>query len=382
MSITAEYNDNALTSLRKTMLKNNSGDGSSPHAFPRTSSASLRASMTRGLSTIQIGGNSSTASTRSIRGGNPDVRTSMFTRKVGSETITMPIELLSSIVSLLQDNSSESSIKAALNFICGACASELQCEKVDLMILSKGSATMVPVTQVVNIASPLGIAIAEQLGAETGDVSFEDNYQDLVDGFFEGESITVDPGSIWDQTLSTGEVVKSSEEEIPETLLGENYMRIINDAFPANFTVNSLMAVPIRCTRSSEHLVGLILCQNKMNGENFTEDDVAVPEQLSHFSGIAISSLEMMVEADAKQIKLQHLLNTISSLASDENVGSQMRRLHKDTMKLIGSDDLTLYILNHGTNQLIAAHSSFRTGGKVNVDDKSIPGIVAITGGE
>jgi hypothetical protein len=231
----------------------------------------------------------------------------------------MPIALLSSIMRLLGDNSSERCVRKALDFICQSCATELNCEKVDLFVISTVSKTVVPMCQGIHPNSSLSEEIAEAIGLNTSDVEFAKKSHEFLEQMYESRVIRIDENSLWCRICKGKESVFTSDDLSATELLGEDFIQIIKEFKKVNFDIRNVMAVPIHCTRNSEHLVAVLLCQNKfLDDESDTEsddgesgdmdiknprsklfaphfsnpDDTVIPKQLSQFAGIAISRCE------------------------------------------------------------------------------------------
>ncbi|GMH71204.1 hypothetical protein TrLO_g8583 [Triparma laevis f. longispina] len=371
LSITNDYNEEAsvaIKNIRQNVQRGVSRGSSIKFSRPSLGNRSRSMKIEHGasMSTRRSSQNTEGAKTKPTR-----------------DLISMPLDMLTNIIDLLQDNSSEISIKESLDFICSATATELECEKVDLLIVSKPTKTMIPMCQMVNLEGPLGAALAEKVDVDEDHISFEDKFKEQFAHTFEGERVSMEDGAIWDRCLKTRQHIFSDDENSVQDLVGEEFIEILDRGMPMNFKLNSLLAVPVMCTRTNEHIVGVLLCQNKIAPGHFSAEEAEIPEQFSHFAGIAISSLEMMVEAQSKQLKLGHLVDTIASLSTNENVGSQVRRLYEKTSKLVGSDDLTLYIMNQSSNSLKVAHSTERlslASKTITINDKTLAGVVAMTG--
>ncbi|GMH92895.1 hypothetical protein TL16_g12483 [Triparma laevis f. inornata] len=371
LSITNDYNEEAsvaIKNIRQNVQRGVSRGSSIKFSRPSLGNRSRSMKIEHGasMSTRRSSQNTEGAKTKPTR-----------------DLISMPLDMLTNIIDLLQDNSSEISIKESLDFICSATATELECEKVDLLIVSKPTKTMIPMCQMVNLEGPLGAALAEKVDVDEDHISFEDKFKEQFAHTFEGERVSMEDGAIWDRCLKTRQHIFSDDENSVQDLVGEKFIEILDRGMPMNFKLNSLLAVPVMCTRTNEHIVGVLLCQNKIAPGHFSAEEAEIPEQFSHFAGIAISSLEMMVEAQSKQLKLGHLVDTIASLSTNENVGSQVRRLYEKTSKLVGSDDLTLYIMNQSSNSLKVAHSTERlslASKTITINDKTLAGVVAMTG--
>ncbi|GMI41103.1 hypothetical protein TrCOL_g12438 [Triparma columacea] len=327
--------------------------------------------------------------------------------KKGGDTISMPIALLSSIMRLLGDNSSERCVRKALDFICQSCATELNCEKVDLFVISTVSKTVVPMCQGIHPNSSLSEEIAEAIGLNTSDVEFAKKSHEFLEQMYESRVIRIDENSLWGRICKGKESVFTSDDLSATELLGEDFIQIIKEFKKVNFDIRNVMAVPIHCTRNSEHLVAVLLCQNKfLDDESDTEsddgesgdmdiknprsklfaphfsnpDDTVIPKQLSQFAGIAISSLEMIYFSKSKEDRFQFLIQTVDTLASDENIGMQIKDLYLKINEHVMSDDLVLYVTIKNDTALKLVHSSIAKDEEiVKIDNNSIMGVVART---
>jgi len=372
----------------------------------------------------------------------------------------MPVALLSTIMKLLQNNSTEKSITQALNFICESCSTELNCEKVDLFVVSTGEAersdskcthnlptqlttsysslrsspfaprppttatsTMVPMCQVVNPYSALGEKIANTIPLNENDVEFLPAFRSFFSEMYESKLFKIEKGNIWDRITKGKEAVFSSDDDPAELLLGDDFMGAVKSFTYLDLNIKNVMAVPVHCTRNNDHLVAVILCQNKIEeidldsdsdsnsvsassdrdlgrmrsartsldlasldlasldiSANFSDpSDAVIPKQLSQFMGIALSSLEMSIESKGREEKFQCLIKTIDRLSSDEDIGIQIRHLYLEINNLVMSDDLTLYVSVRNGSALKIVHSTSSVTGIVPIDNKTLVGIVANT---
>mmetsp|Transcript_6341 Transcript_6341/g.12520 ORF Transcript_6341/g.12520 Transcript_6341/m.12520 type:complete len:883 (+) Transcript_6341:7031-9679(+) len=207
--------------------------------------------------------------------------------------------------------------------------------------------------------------------------------------------------------------VFTSDELTVEELMGKEFMDIVRDFRKVDFDVRNVMAVPVKCTRNREHLVAIILCQNKFaepdsesddqgsrDGDNdygndnpplspprskqithhFDEPtDAIIPKQLSQFAGIAVSHLEMILANKHREDKFQFVIQAVNNLASDESIGTQIKKLYEEIHGHVSSDDLSLYVTARDDQALKLVHSSSNRHGIVPIDDKSLVGVVART---
>jgi len=299
------------------------------------------------------------------------------------------------MMAALQDNSTHEKILTSIKKLCLCAAAEMECEAVDVLVINEQTKT---------------------LAAMTGGVNSHCN---LIDCLKDSVRPTADMSVIYSDLelpLSMPLVKKAIEGSAASFSMHESEVKEMLDAAIVDkiegavgtgkdWKLRSVMAVPIRCTRKSSHLVAMFLCVNKLVGDidiaeagesersegeeeyrNFTAEDTVLPSQLSQFAGIALSSLEMLWESNAKKNQLKRVLETFESLADDKNIGEQLQRLFESATTLVDCDDLSLYLSVQDGKNLKLVHTSVADKqdlvddhGMLPIDLTTIPGVAAST---